>query len=40
MHNGYFKSIEDVVHYYNTRFGGTALKTPSTPAGPAAQDRL
>jgi cytochrome c peroxidase len=23
MHNGYFKRIEDVVHYYNTRFDGT-----------------
>ena len=25
MHNGYFKSIEDVVHFYNTRFDGTPL---------------
>jgi cytochrome c peroxidase len=23
MHNGYFKSIEDVVHFYSTRFDGT-----------------
>ena len=29
MHNGYFKRIEDVVHFYNTRFDGTA-RTPST----------
>ena len=25
MHNGYFKNIEDVVHFYNTRFDGTPL---------------
>ena len=23
FHNGYFKNIEDVVHFYNTRFDGT-----------------
>jgi cytochrome c peroxidase len=27
MHNGYFKRIEDVVHYYNTRFDGTPQDT-------------
>ena len=27
MHNGYFKSIEHVVHFYNTRFDGTQLDT-------------
>jgi cytochrome c peroxidase len=32
MHNGYFKKVEDVVHYYNTRFSGTALDT--TPGEP------
>ena len=30
MHNGYFKRIEDVVHFYNTRFSGTQFDT--TPA--------
>ena len=27
MHNGYFKNIEDVVHFYNTRFDGTLQDT-------------
>ena len=27
MHNGYFKNIEDVVHFYNTRFDGTPQDT-------------
>jgi cytochrome c peroxidase len=27
MHNGYFKRIEDVVHFYNTRFDGTPQDT-------------
>jgi cytochrome c peroxidase len=32
MHNGYFKRIEDVVHYYNTRFDGTGAPTDADPA--------
>jgi cytochrome c peroxidase len=27
FHNGYFKKIENVVHFYNTRFDGTDLDT-------------
>jgi cytochrome c peroxidase len=36
MHNGYFKSIEDVVHFYNTRFDGTPQDTvnPNPPDQP------
>ena len=36
MHNGYFKSIEDVVHFYNTRFDGTLQDTvdPNPPDQP------
>jgi cytochrome c peroxidase len=31
FHNGYFKSIEDVVHFYNTRFDGTDQDTVDNP---------
>ena len=31
MHNGYFKKIEDIVHYYNTRFDGTGAPTDLDP---------
>ena len=27
MHNGYFKNVANIVHYYNTRFDGTAQDT-------------
>jgi cytochrome c peroxidase len=34
MHHGYFKSIDQVVHFYNTRFDGTPLDTVDpNPAG-------
>ena len=32
MHNGYFKSLADIVHYYNTRFDGTGAPTDFDPA--------
>ena len=31
MHNGYFTSLADIVHFYNTRFDGTAQDTVSNP---------
>ena len=37
MHNGYFKNLADVVHYYNTRFDGTR---PRHGSGEQLQDRL
>jgi cytochrome c peroxidase len=32
MHNGYFKNIEDVVHFYNTRFDGAGPPLDRDPA--------
>ena len=32
MHNGYFKSLAQIVHYYNTRFDGTGAPTDFDPA--------
>ena len=32
MHNGYFKNLADIVHYYNTRFDGTGAPTDFDPA--------
>jgi cytochrome c peroxidase len=36
MHNGYFKSLADIVHFYNTRFDGTPQDTinPNPPDQP------
>ncbi len=36
MHNGYFKNLADIVHYYNTRFDGTPQDTvnPNPPDQP------
>ena len=31
MHNGYFKSLADIVHFYNTRFDGTSQDTVTNP---------
>jgi cytochrome c peroxidase len=31
MHNGYFKSLAQIVHYYNTRFDGTGAPTDFNP---------
>jgi len=31
MHNGYFKNLPDIVHYYNTRFDGTSQDTVTNP---------
>jgi cytochrome c peroxidase len=32
MHNGYFKSLKEVVHFYNTRDTLGPCRTPSDPA--------
>jgi len=39
-HNGYFKSLEETVHFYNTRDlpapGGRRRKSPSTSTPPSS----
>jgi hypothetical protein len=34
MHNGYFKTIEDVVHFYNTRFVKIACEIAASSRRP------
>jgi cytochrome c peroxidase len=31
MHNGYFKNLPDIVHYYNTRFAKTFCEDLDSP---------
>jgi cytochrome c peroxidase len=40
MHHGYFKSVEQVVHFYNTRFDETQLDTVTRIRRGAPEERL
>jgi hypothetical protein len=43
MHNGYFKSLEDVVHFYNTRSDARfpdCATVAGVPANPTAKEAI